>query len=42
MNVIELTDEGRLMLENYRWPGNVRQLKNMQLLQRKYSPKKER
>jgi DNA-binding NtrC family response regulator len=29
MPVIELTDEARLMLENYRWPGNVRQLKNI-------------
>jgi transcriptional regulator with PAS, ATPase and Fis domain len=29
MPVIELTDESRLMLENYRWPGNVRQLKNI-------------
>lgn len=29
MPVIELNDEARLMLENYRWPGNVRQLKNI-------------
>ena len=29
MPVIELTDEAKLMLENYRWPGNVRQLKNI-------------
>ena len=29
MPVIELADEARLMLENYRWPGNVRQLKNI-------------
>lgn len=29
MPVLELTDEARLMLENYRWPGNVRQLKNI-------------
>jgi transcriptional regulator with PAS, ATPase and Fis domain len=29
MPVIELTEEGRMMLENYRWPGNVRQLKNI-------------
>lgn len=29
MPVIELSDEARLMLENYRWPGNVRQLKNI-------------
>ncbi|MDX9906381.1 MAG: sigma-54 dependent transcriptional regulator [Bacteroidales bacterium] len=29
MPAIELTDEARLMLENYRWPGNVRQLKNI-------------
>jgi transcriptional regulator with PAS, ATPase and Fis domain len=27
--VIELSDEAKLMLENYRWPGNVRQLKNI-------------
>ncbi len=27
--VIELTDEAKLLLENYRWPGNVRQLKNI-------------
>jgi transcriptional regulator with PAS, ATPase and Fis domain len=29
MPVIELTEEARMMLENYRWPGNVRQLKNI-------------
>jgi transcriptional regulator with PAS, ATPase and Fis domain len=29
MPVIELSEEARLMLENYRWPGNVRQLKNI-------------
>ena len=29
MPVIELDDDARLMLENYRWPGNVRQLKNI-------------
>jgi len=29
MPVIELSSEARLMLENYRWPGNVRQLKNI-------------
>ena len=29
MPVIELSDEARMMLENYRWPGNVRQLKNI-------------
>lgn len=29
MPVLELTEEARLMLENYRWPGNVRQLKNI-------------
>jgi transcriptional regulator with PAS, ATPase and Fis domain len=29
MPVIELSDEARLLLENYRWPGNVRQLKNI-------------
>lgn len=29
MPVIELNEEARLMLENYRWPGNVRQLKNI-------------
>lgn len=29
MPAIELTDEGRLMIENYRWPGNIRQLKNI-------------
>lgn len=29
MPVIELTDDARMMIENYRWPGNVRQLKNI-------------
>jgi transcriptional regulator with PAS, ATPase and Fis domain len=29
MPVIELSEEAKLMLENYRWPGNVRQLKNI-------------
>jgi transcriptional regulator with PAS, ATPase and Fis domain len=29
MPVIELTDDAKIMLENYRWPGNVRQLKNI-------------
>jgi transcriptional regulator with PAS, ATPase and Fis domain len=29
MPVIELAEEAKLMLENYRWPGNVRQLKNI-------------
>ncbi len=29
MPVVELSDEARDMLENYRWPGNVRQLKNI-------------
>jgi len=29
MPVIELTDDAKLLLENYRWPGNVRQLKNI-------------
>ncbi|NTV83077.1 MAG: sigma-54-dependent Fis family transcriptional regulator [Bacteroidales bacterium] len=29
MPVIELSDDARLILENYRWPGNVRQLKNI-------------
>ncbi len=29
MPVIELTEDARLMLESYRWPGNVRQLKNI-------------
>jgi transcriptional regulator with PAS, ATPase and Fis domain len=29
MPVIELSDEAKMMLENYRWPGNVRQLKNI-------------
>jgi DNA-binding NtrC family response regulator len=29
MPVIQLNEEARLMLINYRWPGNVRQLKNI-------------
>lgn len=29
MPAISLTDEAREMLKNYRWPGNVRQLKNI-------------
>jgi len=29
MPVLELNDEARMLLENYRWPGNVRQLKNI-------------
>jgi len=29
MPVIELSEDAKLMLENYRWPGNVRQLKNI-------------
>lgn len=29
MPVIQLTDEATEMLKNYRWPGNVRQLKNI-------------
>jgi DNA-binding NtrC family response regulator len=29
MPVIQLDEEARNMLENYRWPGNVRQLKNI-------------
>ncbi|MBW6460923.1 MAG: sigma-54 dependent transcriptional regulator [Bacteroidales bacterium] len=29
MPVLEMTEEARLMIENYRWPGNVRQLKNI-------------
>jgi len=29
MPVIELAEEAKQMLENYRWPGNVRQLKNI-------------
>lgn len=29
MPVIELADDAKLMLEIYRWPGNVRQLKNI-------------
>ncbi len=29
MPPIRLNDEARILLENYRWPGNVRQLKNI-------------
>lgn len=29
MPAVKLTEEARAMLENYRWPGNVRQLKNV-------------
>jgi len=29
MPVIRLTEDGKQFLENYRWPGNVRQLKNL-------------
>jgi transcriptional regulator with PAS, ATPase and Fis domain len=29
MPVIELSEDARLLLESYRWPGNVRQLKNI-------------
>lgn len=29
MPSITLTERARLMLENYRWPGNIRQLKNI-------------
>jgi transcriptional regulator with PAS, ATPase and Fis domain len=29
MPVIQLTDESQELLKNYRWPGNVRQLKNI-------------
>ncbi len=29
MPVIKLTEEAQTLLENYRWPGNVRQLKNV-------------
>jgi transcriptional regulator with PAS, ATPase and Fis domain len=29
MPVLELDNEARTLLENYRWPGNVRQLKNI-------------
>ena len=29
MPVISLDDEARVMLENYYWPGNIRQLKNV-------------
>ncbi len=29
MPVIELNDEAKKLLENFRWPGNVRQLKNI-------------
>jgi transcriptional regulator with PAS, ATPase and Fis domain len=29
MPVLELDDDARVLFENYRWPGNVRQLKNI-------------
>ena len=29
MPVVKLSEEARQMLQNYRWPGNVRQLKNV-------------
>lgn len=29
MPVIQLTEDARTVLLNYRWPGNVRQLKNI-------------
>jgi len=29
MPVVRLDDEARVMLENYKWPGNIRQLKNI-------------
>ena len=29
MPVVSLTDQARLVLTNYRWPGNIRQLKNI-------------
>lgn len=29
MPVIQLSEKARILLENYRWPGNVRQLKNV-------------
>lgn len=29
MPVIQLTDDAKVLLVNYRWPGNVRQLKNI-------------
>jgi transcriptional regulator with PAS, ATPase and Fis domain len=29
MPLLELSEEAKLILENYRWPGNVRQLKNI-------------
>jgi transcriptional regulator with PAS, ATPase and Fis domain len=29
MPAITLTEEARIMLQNYRWPGNIRQLKNI-------------
>jgi transcriptional regulator with PAS, ATPase and Fis domain len=29
MPVVRLDDEAQMMLENYRWPGNIRQLKNI-------------
>jgi len=29
MPVVQLTDEAKVMLTSYRWPGNIRQLKNI-------------
>ncbi|MBR9831944.1 sigma-54 interaction domain-containing protein [Acidiluteibacter ferrifornacis] len=29
MPVVQLTDRARILLENFRWPGNIRQLKNV-------------
>lgn len=29
MPVVRLDDEARMLLENYKWPGNIRQLKNI-------------
>jgi transcriptional regulator with PAS, ATPase and Fis domain len=29
MPTIQLSDEAKVLLENYRWPGNIRQLKNI-------------
>ena len=29
MPVVRLSDEAKILLENFRWPGNVRQLKNV-------------
>lgn len=28
-DAIQLTEDSRLIIENYRWPGNIRELKNM-------------